>query len=313
MSAAVLRCGPALVAVRGDSALLGELRAACRPWITSDPTSPTPPGAWTVGIDADLTGETVASRTGAAVRITPGQRTLHLGPPAPPQGVRPLVRLLRALIRRQLAACGEVFLDAAVLTLAGRGIALVGGACAGKTSTLIAALYRHHGHLVANDDTSLHLSHGQVFARGYPRAIEVRRDTMPHLGGAAPLLVAAAEVDSPARALYLQPHRLATALGAQLADATELSALVLLGRGERPALHRLSPDAAAAAVAAHLAPADPYESWLEPHLPTPTPEAQQATGLARALPLWRLTQPLTALDESADLLADLTACPGGPQ
>ncbi|MCZ1012152.1 hypothetical protein [Streptomyces lydicus] len=311
MSAAVLRCGRARVAVEADDALLDTLTAACHPWITSSPADHAPPGIWAVHVGPSIAGEAVPSHTGTAVYLGADQRTLHL--PASSGCVRPLVRLLRALIRRQLAADGAIFLDAAVLTVNGTGVALLGGAGAGKTTTLIATLHRHPGALVANDDASLHAGAGsRVIARGYPRAIEVRREVLPHLTDAAGLLTAAAETDSPKRALYLTPHRLAAALGTALAETAKLSALILLAHGTaRPEAHRLTAEAAASAVAAHCAVADPYESWLQPYLPTPAPGAEQGLALAQAVPVWRLAQPLTALATSADLIADLPLRPGG--
>ncbi|MEW2620941.1 hypothetical protein [Streptomyces sp. NPDC048106] len=313
MSAAVLHCGRARVTVEADDVLLDELTAVCHPWITSSPAGHAPPGTWAVHVGRNTAGEAVPSRTGTAVYLGSAQRTLHLPPPASSGGLRPLVRLLRALMRRQLAAHGAAFLDAAVLTLNGGGVLLLGGAGAGKTTTLLATLHRHPGVLVANDDTSLHLGgNGRVVARGYPRAVEVRREVLPHLAGTAGLLTAAAEEDSPRRALYLMPHRLAAALGTALAETTEVSALVLLARGTaRPEVHRLTAEAAASPVAAHLTAADPYESWLQPHLPALDPRPEQALALAQEVPVWRLTQPLTALETSADLLAELSDRPGG--
>jgi hypothetical protein len=314
VSVSVLHCGQAAVAVEADATLLDELSATCRPWITAIPVRARPPDLWTVHVTAAASGKQVASRTGAAVLIRPAHRLLDMEASAAAQDARPLVRLLRALLRRQLAADGEVFLNAAVLTLGSCGIALLGGTGAGKTTTLVAALHRHHGALVANDDASLRTDGGRVTARGYPRAIEVRRDVLPHLAGAADRLTDAAESDSPGRALYVTPHRLATALGGRLAGKAELSALVLLARGTgRPELHRLAPERAIGAVAAHLAVADPYETWLHPHLPAPAPNPAQAHRLARAVPVWRLTQPLTAMETSADLLAELSASSGGPR
>ncbi|WP_413100146.1 hypothetical protein [Streptomyces sp. Inha503] len=313
MSAAVLCCGRARVSVEADTALLNELTDACHPWITPSPADDVPPGTWAVRIGPNPAGEAVPSRTGVAVYVGAGERTLCLPPPASPGGMRPLMRLLRALMRRQLATDGAVFLNAAVLTLNSGGVALLGGAGAGKTTTLIAALNRHPGALVANDDASLHVgADGRVTARGYPRAIEVRREVLPHLAGAADMLTAAAEADSPKRALYVTPHRLAAALGTALAETAELSALVLLARGTGcPELHRLTVEAAACTVAAHLAAADPYESWLQSYLPAPSARPEQALALAHAVPVWRLAQPLTAVEFSADLLAELSVHPGG--
>lgn len=311
MSTTVLCCGRARVAVEADEALLDELGAVCRPWITPSPAAPVPAGTWSVRIRPDARGDAVPSRTGTAVYLDAPRHTLHL--PLPHRaGVRPVVRLLRALMRRQLAADGALFLDAAALALGDGGVALVGGSRAGKTTTLIATLHRRHGALVANDDASVHVgADGRVTARGYPRGIEVRRDVLCHLASSDALL-AAAEADGPAHALYVEPHRLADALDASLTETAALSALVLLAHGTgRPELQRLTPQNAAAAVTTHCAAADPYESWLEQHLPAPQPGLAQKRQLVQSVPVWRLVQPLTALAESADLLADLSDSPGG--
>lgn len=326
MTTLLLHCGHARAAVHADDgALLAALAAQCRPWITAQPATRVPPGTWTVRIGDAPAGARVPSRTGATVRLRPDHRLLHLPVPAPRDdteaAVRPVVRMLRALLRRQLAASGAMFLEAAVLALDGGGLALVGGARAGKTTTLVAALRHLHGTLIANDEISLHLArpaprtdaepgvHGQLIARGYPRAIEVRRDALTYLGAAADRLAAAADPGSPPQALSLTPHRLAAALEAPLADAVPLSALVLLARGTgRPRLQRLT-GPAAAAVADHLTVADSYESWLQPHLPAQDPDPRGADRLLQAVPVWRLTQPLTDLQTSADLLAELAHHP----
>ncbi|MGK5548649.1 hypothetical protein ACSNOH_28535 [Streptomyces sp. URMC 127] len=233
----LVHCGTARLAVHGSDADVKDLLDACQPWFTATPCPRRPPpGAWTVHLDAAPRGHAVASRTGAMVHLDPGQRMLHIAPPCPPAGNRPHIRLLRAMFRRQLAARGEVFLPAALVTVHGRGLALLGPTHTGKTSTLLSVLHHHRSHsqFVANDDSSLHLCFGQVLGRGYPRAVEVRHQTLPQLGGAAEPLAAAAQPDSPDDALCLHPHDVAAALGADVAAATTLVALIVLGTSSTP-------------------------------------------------------------------------------
>ncbi|MGK5546669.1 hypothetical protein ACSNOH_18345, partial [Streptomyces sp. URMC 127] len=78
-------------------------------------------------------------------------------------------------------------------------------------------------------------------------------------------------------------------------------------------LNRLPPAEAAEALTAHAEDADPYETWLTPHLPAPRARRAHLARLARAVPTWHLAQPLHALPRSADLLAHLAAHPGGLQ
>ncbi|AUY50417.1 phosphotransferase [Streptomyces sp. CB01881] len=303
----VLGCDGAQAAVTGPGAFLDALAEACRPWLRAAAPETAPDGMWTLHAEASVgrSGAVVASRSGAEVRRAGRAREVRVAPPTGTGDVLvPAVRLLRALMRRQLAASGELFLDAAVLDLRGRGVALVGGSCSGKTSTLISALHRHPSRLVANDDASVRLVGPDVQARGYPRAVEVRRESLVHLGSAAGLLEHAAAGSAPAGPLYLTAPAFAAALGVPTAAAVRLDALVLLTAWPYPpALRRLGPGEAAARISAHLAPADPYEGWLDLDLPVPAPLPHAAARLTATLPVWELAQPITALAESADLLA----------
>ncbi|MCZ4125427.1 hypothetical protein [Streptomyces sp. H39-S7] len=313
MSTDVMVCGPARLVVHGAQPFLDELAFACRPWITTAPDRTTaPPDVWTVRIGPGTLAPPVASRAGTDVRFSAADRTVHLPCPG---GPAPVVRVLRALIRRQLAADGALFADAAVVSLPGGsdGIALLGGSCSGKTSTLIAYLHHHRrARLVANDDAVLCLHDGRVTARGLPRAIEVRAESLPHLGAAARALTEGAEGGGSPGALYLRPQMLAAVLDAELTATTGLSALVVLEPGERCALERVEPQAAAEVLVSRLTAADPYETWLDPYLPTPALDLTgQAAVLARTVPVWRLAQPMTGLAQSAGLLAALSPITGG--
>ncbi|WP_327074482.1 phosphotransferase [Kitasatospora purpeofusca] len=304
----VLVCEGARAAATGPAAFLGRLAAAARPWWSAAPSGADPGDVWTVHAGPGSLGESwpvVASRSGARVRCDGRARELRLSPaPGTDDVLVPAVRLLRALLRRQLLAAGEVFLDAAVLELAGRGIALVGGSCSGKTSTLISALSRHPSRLVANDDASVRLGPSGVRACGYPRAVEVRWESLAHLGRAAGPLQAAGSGRGPHEPLYMPAADFAAALGVPTMAAVQLEALVLLAPApDGPVLRRLGPDVSARRLQSLLAPADPYETWLETHLPAPSPPADAAARLAAALPVWELAQPMTALAESVDLLA----------
>ncbi|MFI9311508.1 hypothetical protein [Streptomyces triculaminicus] len=312
----LVRCGTARVAVHGDNTVVKPLLDACHPWFTATPCPQRPPtGLWTIRLDARPRGRAMASRTGTAVHLEPDQRTLHLPPPSAPAAARPHIRLLRALLRRQLAAHGEVFLPAALLSIHDRGLALLGPTHTGKTSTLLATLHRRdHSRFVANDDSSLHLRTGTVLGRGYPRAVEVRHATLPHLGAAAGPLAAAAQPDSPDDALCLHPHQVAIALGTGLASDVPLVALVVLGTAPtQPTLTRLTPDDAEQALTTHADDADPYETWLAPYFPTARTPRTHLSRIARTVPTWHLAQPLTALPRSAELLAQLATHPGGHQ
>jgi hypothetical protein len=320
----IFGCVDAAVAVQGEDAVLDALAAACAPWMTADaPFNALHPDMWTICLDdkkdVPAGAQLIAARIGAPVYLSLSTRTLHIPPPDNASPYRPLIRLLRAIARRQLSALGEIFLQAAILRLAGGGIALLGRACTGKTTTLIAALQRHGGDLIANDDASIRIGPGQqTIGRGYPRAVELRRSTLIHLReqGRGILSIAeldAAQMDTAEDVMSVEPSVLAAALSAGLAPCAELSALVVLGRGDRSQIRRLGRTAAATAVAGCVTSADPYETWLEPYLPAGMTSREQAEFLADRIPTWHLTQPLTSLSRSADLLADLLLDIGGPR
>ncbi|WP_372404579.1 hypothetical protein [Streptomyces luteireticuli] len=320
-TAYLLRCADARVAVHGSDDVLKPLIDACRPYFTATEFLPSsaPARPWAVHLDDTACGKPVPSRAGIPVRLDAEHRTLVVAPPRPATSNRPHIRLLRALMRRQLAAAGETFVPAAVVSVDGRGLALAGPTHAGKTTTALALLDRHPARtqLVANDDSSLRRRPGPgVVARGYPRAVEIRHATFPHLGPAADALTAVAQPEGPDDAVCLHPQDVAHALGTSTAADVPLGALVLLAHAPRddvpgPALARLSPTEATAALTPLVGDADPYETWLDLHLPTPRPRRAPVARLARTVPVWRLTQTLHTLYHSADLLTELAAAPGG--
>ncbi|MBG0831557.1 hypothetical protein HS041_27875 [Planomonospora sp. ID67723] len=229
-------------------------------------------------------------------------------------GVAPLLRLLRAILRRTLSQAGELFIEAAVLAADGHGMALAGRSRTGKTSLLLASLHRYGGHLVANDDASLlPIAPGQVWARGYPRSVTIRGDTLPYLGAAAPALLRAEATSPPGHrgpTVTLDAGVAARALNARLASHVPLRALVLpvfAAPGEDVVLRRLSARQATAALQPLLGPCDPYETWLEPLIPERPPPPGYAARLAAAVPVWRLRHALPALPYTVDRLVELLA------
>ncbi|MGX1668573.1 hypothetical protein [Streptomyces sp. NPDC055400] len=106
-------------------------------------------------------------------------RAVHLLPPtgSDPHSRRVVVRILRALILRELLRRGHPFFHAACFSLRGTGVALIGARTAGKTTTLLHALEHPETVLVSNDKFALlPATEGSepAVALGFPIQIGIR-------------------------------------------------------------------------------------------------------------------------------------------
>jgi hypothetical protein len=98
--------------------------------------------------------------------------------------------LTRQAMTSQLLAAGMIYAHAAAFTASGRGVLVAGHRGQGKTTTLLASLYKLGGDYVAGDRLLLHADGREV--RGYPLPHPVRAgigtlSALPHLAGLVPV------------------------------------------------------------------------------------------------------------------------------
>ncbi len=284
-----LRRDNAAVAVAADPATIVGVAAECAPWIIADYGATALTRAWTISTGPGsrpagggwLPVPTTPPGPGEprrCLKVNAGQRLIALQAGPGPWAVRFTLRLVRALIRRQQHAEGEMFLHAGAVIVGGAGIAVAAPQRSGKTTTLLALL--EHATVtgtpaafVSNDDLSIRSAGGVVTGHGWPRGVEIRRDMLPSLGGIGARLAAAeSAAGATPGSLHLRPSRLAQLAGSVLASSTPLRLLVFprFARPGEPAhLRRLPAARAIRLLATHLRRPDEAEDWLDPYFTVP--------------------------------------------
>lgn len=183
-------------------------------------------------------------------------------------------RMLRNLLRMQLAMQGAIFLHGGMVIINGSiGVAYIGASKAGKTSSVLAALTQGAA-FVTNDDLTVLIGDGIPLALGWPRSIYVRRDTLGVLGLPSEFWEALTLIRPIGAALdqefvSFSPGEIAEMFRCQIISDAPLTHLVfpqfsseLSSSG--PLLQPLSAQEALSLLSAHLEPGvDAYHQWLD--------------------------------------------------
>ncbi|GAA3744613.1 hypothetical protein [Salinactinospora qingdaonensis] len=172
--------------------------------------------------------------------VDDARSTVHLvlGEGAEHEHAQVVVRIMRALILRELLAKGELFVRAACFALEGEGVAVLGGRAAGKTTMLLHTLDSAGGALAGNDKVALRQGgEGQVEVAGFPIRVGVRAGSVLSLreGPLRDYLVHQWEQqigdvegcgDALEPRLALRPQELATAAGSTVAPRGRLTVAI---------------------------------------------------------------------------------------
>lgn len=331
-----------MIVVRGEAAVrlvadpddLAAVRRLLGPYLDCRVSGPVPEGAWTVFAgqplappDSDrwpMFTQPAPDEPGVRVRHRIEQQMLVVDQDSDRWRCRYLARHTRNLLRRLYRPGQHAFLHAAAVADGGRGVLVLGGKRAGKTSTMLALLLTgpQPRSLVANDDASLTLgTDGRLRALGWPRSIGVRTDSATALdvwrpGLAERLGVDVNIADHERTAHYLDHWRVAEATGSDFAPECEPSLLVFprfdrCAKGCTALLRPLSPAAAHhRLVTTGLQPADGYDTFLDTVL-SPGLSDQVICSWWPAgevpVPAVELVQCLHSLPHSGRLLWDVAA------
>ncbi|CAM5288356.1 hypothetical protein SALBM311S_09822 [Streptomyces alboniger] len=234
-------------------------------------------------------------------------------------------RLVRCLLRRTLMDRGYSFLHSALVVSrhSGRALALAGSKRSGKTSLTLATLISGDFHFATNDDLTVNLdTESQPDAFGWPRAVGIRRDTLRLLAGKGTRLRQVLQSRRhPAQVrqgnpmdhrAVLFPDELVQATGASIAPQAPLSAIVVPrfdSSALTPTLEKISDrDEAYQLILPCVEDrASREEGWLDQHYKQPSGHelSDQAARLSKRVPVFRLTQSMACLAESAKLLHEL--------
>jgi hypothetical protein len=255
------------------------------------------------------------------VSIIPEERLIVVEEAQDKLVVQRVLRLLRDLFRLQ-APAGSVFVHGGMIETAGCGIALLGAQQAGKTSLLLALLTQMQAAFVDNDVLSFHLFGERPFGLGWPRAINIRRDTLVVLDAVlAEKQTQFSQVrlspSKPKETVSLSPRVFADTFGCSLVAQAELHMIVFpafLPREETPAFSLLSLTKEEALIALKeqiTSVPSAYHHFLRPYFPLSPQEAhyvdQTIEQLARQVPCYRLWQSFSAIAAAAQAVIALTA------
>src|SRR5689334_5193726 len=151
--------------------------------------------------------------------------------------IQHIARLVRVLLRLQLAEQGAMFVHAGMVAIRGQGFAIVGQKRSGKTSSILAALRLPGCSYVTNDDLALVESGGNWVGMGWPRGVSVRSDSRLALAELGGPLLDPSRLSHPANrdlvfaptessALIAYPAELADAFGTSVSPTSEVSAVI---------------------------------------------------------------------------------------
>ncbi|MGW3493143.1 hypothetical protein [Streptomyces sp. NPDC001020] len=245
------------------------------------------------------------------------RRAVHLVPPAGSDQCVLVVRILRALVLRELLAVRCSFFHAACFALRGTGVALIGVRAAGKTTTLLHALDHPEAALVSNDKIALvpGTDSDPVVALGFPIQAGIRAGSVLALteGPLRAFLKGRwsqrfgdldAQSDQETR-LQVRPQELAAAVGSRVMPRCRLGLAIepRLDPGvATPSLQRLNDVECRALWARHLLP-DPAAVFPEQAV-VADPANRTALRIPR-VPAYRLVQPPAMGPLTVQLIEDL--------
>lgn len=281
-----------------------------------------PPNLWCsihhARIAAPLRRVVLPSASETICLVDDRRRAVHLVPPVGSDPSVLVVRILRALVLRELLAARYSFFHAACFALRGTGVALIGVRTAGKTTTLLHALDHPEAALVGNDKVALvpGTDDDPVVALGFPIRAGIRAGSVLALAE-GPLRAylksrwsqrfgdIEAKSDQETR-LQVRPQELAAAAGSMAMPRCQLGLAIeprLDPRVATPRLQRLNDAECRALWAQHLLP-DPAAVFPEQAV-VADPAIRATTLRIPRVPAYRLVQPPASGPLTVRLIEDL--------
>lgn len=247
------------VVIRGNSAVLRRIAELAKPFINETHEVPAQlPDCWRIIVHQaqqmasastfKLFDISSPSEPDLKVGLATSQRELTLLSGNLSWRSHSALRLLRNIMRLQLAKAGMAFVHAGMVEIAGKGVVLAGASKSGKTTTVVALSKTRGAKLVANDDLSIDIATCRGY--GWPRSIGIRSDTLATLGlldvvsdiarHLPPYMEGRRELNG---RVFFYPRCLADALGCELAESSPVAMIVFptfVGTATSPKLRRLS-------------------------------------------------------------------------
>lgn len=238
-------------------AVAEQVRQLAAPYLSLELENSSPK-SWQVvaGAEPPPHAEAVTVRAQGEVAVEyavdyPSRFLFHVSPREDAWVVQSLLRATRAIHRSTASRHGAMFMHAGLIHFNGKGIALVGGSRAGKTSLIMASVMNGGCQMVCNDDVSLVYGpdSNEVTGVGWPRSISVRLDSLDLLFGRNRSSTIQASLSHPAnqtllslRASGIEPHgtallypwEYAELFKTEIKQETKVDALVYLSLADDP-------------------------------------------------------------------------------
>lgn len=226
------------------------------------------------------------------------------------------LRLIRVLLRLLCYQDGLVYLHGGMMEMNQKGIALVGGSRAGKTSTILSLLSLTDATYITNDDIGISYTNNEYKGTGWPRSMSIRKDSfeaIEKLGSLYRLQTSSHPFNEDDKNYhFVYPEELEKWFSREVKTMGKIDVMVFpefLPHGQTgAALSKISPHEAAERLKEHAV-INPgrHNEFLLPYFTLPTHEALEPflENLAEKIPCYSLKQAFTSLEKGTFLIQEL--------
>ncbi|MEH7776457.1 hypothetical protein [Bacillus altitudinis] len=226
------------------------------------------------------------------------------------------LRLIRVLLRLLCYQDGLVYLHGGMMEMNQKGIALVGGSRAGKTSTILSLLSLTDATYITNDDIGISYTNNEYKGTGWPRSMSIRKDSfeaIEKLGSLYRLQTSSHPFNEDDKNYhFVYPEELEKWFSREVKTMGKIDVMVFpefLPHGQTgAALSKINPHEAAERLKEHAV-INPgrHNEFLLPYFTLPTPEELEPflEHLAEKIPCYSLKQAFTSLEKGTFLIQEL--------
>lgn len=316
------------VVLGADESIQNLVISKVHPYIDCNKTTGTHEGIWTIltgeyaqKIQKEMTLDEVFYET----KMEPRCRYLYDGEKKvividEPKDVRWVtqhaLRLIRVLLRLMCYQKRLIYLHGGIMEMNHKGVALIGGSRAGKTSTILSLLALTDARYITNDDIGIEYKDNQYTGTGWPRSMSIRKDSfeaIEALDTQYRLQTSSHPFNQDDKKYhFVYPEELEKWFAREVKTKGKIDVIVFpefLPHGQTgAALSKITPQEAAERLKQHAV-INPgrHNEFLLPYFTLPTPQELEPflDTLAKKIPCYSLKQAFTSLEKGTALLQEL--------